>query len=158
MMGGAPSAAMMKQMQQKMFAKVDANKDGGIDKSEMTQFAQNNGLDTSKLDEMFKTADTDGNDKIDETEHSALLDKIGEKMKSKFGAPPTSASDSANSASSADDALVEMLAKIREHSKQNGGTDALRQFLSQLNQQNTTYDQEGAKGKSDSSLLLTQLA
>lgn len=146
MMGGAPSAAMMEKMQQKMFAKVDANKNGGIDKSEMTQFAQDNGLDTSKVDEMFKTADADGSGEIDSKENAAMMDKIAEKMKSAFGQSSVSAT---GSSSDSDDVLMQMMDKIREHSQEpQAGGNVLQQFLSQLQQQNNSYNQNGSKESS----------
>lgn len=146
MMGGAPSAAMMEKMQQKMFAKVDANSNGGIDKSEMTQFAQKNGLDTSKVDEMFKTADADGSGEIDSKEDAAMMDKIAEKMKSAFGQLSTGG---ASSSSGNTDVLAEMMDKIREHSQQQqDGGNVLQQFLAQLQQQNSSYDQSGSKENS----------
>ena len=154
MMGG-PSAAMMQQMQQKMFGQMDANKDGGISKSEMTDFAKKNGLDTSRVDEMFKAGDTNGDGKIDQSENSALMDKIGEKMKAAFGQSSTS---TGSSTTNTDDVVLKMMDNIRKHSEKSGGTNSLKQFLAHLNQQSTSYDQTGAKGQPNVSSLLTQFA
>lgn len=158
MKGGAPSAAMMQEMRQTMFAKVDANSDGGIDKSEMSRFAKSNGLDTSKVDEMFQIADTDGSGSIDFKENDELMDKIEEKMKGMVGSSPSRGVGSSDSSSDTNDVLMQMLNTIRDHSKQAGGNESLKQFLNHLNQQSGSYGQNGLKASGDASVLLTRLA
>lgn len=157
-MGGAPSAEMMQQMQKKMFSKVDANADGGIDKSEMTNFAKQTGQDTSKVDELFKTADANGDNKIDESENSAMMKKIGEKMQSMFSQFQTGGSGTTTSSDKTNDVLMQMMDKIRDHSQQTGGTDSLKQFLANLDQQSGSYDSKGAKGSASFLSFYSQLA
>jgi hypothetical protein len=141
-----------------MFAKVDANSDGGIDKSEMTDFAQKSGMDASKVDELFESADVDGNGQINETEHSDMMDKISEQMKDRLPPPPPTATDSTEATTSSNDALLKMMDHIRTQSEQSGGSENLRQFLSNLSQQSAAYDSTGSKDTASVPSLFSAVA
>lgn len=148
-MGGPPGASMITEMRQKMFAKVDGNSDGGIDKAEMKSFGTRMGLDDSKIDEAFAKFDTDGSGAIDAKEHEAVFDQIAEKLKSSFGQLGGGGSSSTSESKDTNDVLMDLMDKIREHSQlQQDGGSMLQQFLSQLQQQSTSYDPSGSKESS----------
>lgn len=63
-----------------MFARIDANGDGKIDKAEVTKMAQAQAakkgdtapVDGAKIDEMIKRLDTNGNGAVDKAEMDAM--------------------------------------------------------------------------------------
>ena len=63
------------QMNSKMFAKIDANGDGSIDKSELQaafdQIASKTGGTALKADDLFSAIDTDGDGKVSASEFEA---------------------------------------------------------------------------------------
>ena len=115
--GGIPDASAIAEMRQKMFAKIDGNNDGGIDKSELKSFGSKIGLDDSQIDQAFGDFDTDGSGAIDAKEHEAIFDKIGEQLKSSLGQLGGSKLASSSGSKDSNDVLIEMLDKIREHSQ-----------------------------------------
>ena len=150
MAGGFLNSSIITEMRQKMFAKVDGNSDGGIDKAEMKSFGARMGLDESQIDDQFAKFDTDGSGAIDAKEHEAVFEQITEKLRGAFG-PGGPQSGSTDSAKDTNDVLMDMMDKIREHSqKHQDGGGVLQQFLSQLQQQSTSYNPSGSK---ESSLL-----
>jgi len=144
-----------------MFAKVDANSDGGIDKSELTDFAKKTGMDASKVDGMFESADLDANGQIDETEHAEMMDKIIEKMKDRVPPPPPPATESTETASDStntDDLMKKMMDHVRSQGTQSGGAANLKQFLTNLGQQGAAYGSTGAKETATVPSLFSQVA
>lgn len=149
MMGGPLDASVIAEMRQKMFARVDGDSNGSIDRAEMKSFGAQMGMDGSKVDEAFGKFDTDGSGAIDAKEHEAMFEKIGEKLKSSFGQMGGSKTGSTSGSKDANDVLMDMMDKIREHSqKQQDGGSMLQQFLSELQRQSASYDPSGAKESS----------
>jgi hypothetical protein len=134
-----------------MFSNVDSNSDGGITQAEMKSFGSQMGLDEAKIEEQFGKFDTDGNGSIDAKEHEAIFEQIATKLRGAFGqgGPQTGSTDAAEETN---DVLMAMMDKIREHSEQqpSGGNSIqpIQQFLSQLQPQNNSYNQNGSNNSS----------
>lgn len=77
-------------MADRMFSRVDANRDGGIDKAELTsalgRFAPKDGSgDTqSVVDKMFAAFDADGSGSISQQETRTGLEKLKQQLESQF--------------------------------------------------------------------------
>lgn len=82
MRGGASPPDMAK-VQEKAFAKMDANSDGGVDKSELSAFLQNTSAtnststnDSSDIDDLFSEMDADGDGSITQQETSDAVNNM----------------------------------------------------------------------------------
>lgn len=75
------SAASLKQLQDEMFNKLDANGDGSISKDELSAAVQGSG-DTQgpSVDEVFSAFDTDNDSAISKLESDAGLAKIAQQL------------------------------------------------------------------------------
>lgn len=92
--GGYPSAidsATMQRRKEEMFAKVDTNSDGGIDKAELQvmldKMAERDGQ-TRNVDELMTQFDVNGNGSLDETEMDAMHEQFMDEMKANGSMPP----------------------------------------------------------------------
>lgn len=99
-MRGGTSPPDIAKMQEKVFAKMDANNDSGIDKSELSAFLQktastknasdSNASDSSDIDDLFSAMDADGDGSITQQESSDAVSNLlkqlqGQMMNSRMG-------------------------------------------------------------------------
>lgn len=98
-MRGGTSPPDMAKMQEKAFAKMDANSDGGVDKSELSSFLQKTAStnstttstsDSSDVDDLFGEMDADGDGSITQQESSDAVNNMlkqlqGQMMNSRMG-------------------------------------------------------------------------
>jgi len=149
--GSRPPAmdpAMMKQMRDKTFDKLDTNKDGAIDAQELaaaqeTQDSeQSNAIGGPKprhnpAELLSKIgADGDGDGKITKEEYGTAFDAFDQKMKSKlieaqgevYGPPPVSANDSQPSLAD----LFQQLSQKIEDEKNDGTSTELQDLGERL--------------------------
>ncbi len=87
--GTGNDAAAIQSRREQMFAKMDTNGDGKIDKSEfLAALQQNSASGNAKLtpDQLFAKLDTNGDGTIDKTEFMAAHHKHGGKMRSQASA------------------------------------------------------------------------
>ncbi len=86
-MGGMPSMDAMRQMQQKMFSKADADASGGLDIKEFESAMANSpmagkGPKGVTAQDAFKKIDGDGNGQLSTTEMQAMQDQMMQRMQS----------------------------------------------------------------------------
>lgn len=82
--GNGMDAATIQTRREQMFAKMDTNGDGKVDKAEfLAAFQQNSASGKAKLtpDQLFAKLDTNGDGSIDKTEFLATHHKHGARMK-----------------------------------------------------------------------------
>ena len=97
-------------LQEKMFAKLDANGDGGIDKTELSDFmsfaASSSGTQATDSSELFSKLDADGDGAVSQTELSdgakALFDQLRTQLMS---AAAAKASETTSTSTSETDAV-----------------------------------------------------
>ncbi|WP_374653745.1 EF-hand domain-containing protein [Dongia sp.] len=81
-----PSAAALSQMRQQLFAKLDANEDGGVDQAEFLSGAgvSESSTDTAKetlATELFNSFDSDGDGKLTQDELETGFQKLSDDMR-----------------------------------------------------------------------------
>jgi Ca2+-binding EF-hand superfamily protein len=80
--GGAPDPT---KMQEKLFAKADANGDGAIDKTELTTLMESSGTDQSvSADDLFSRMDADGDGQISQQEATDTASQLLEDLRSQL--------------------------------------------------------------------------
>ncbi len=96
MLSGAGSAAGragrpdLSAMADRMFSRIDGNRDGGIDKAELTsalgRFAPKDGSGDTRsiVDKMFATFDADGSGSLSQQETRTGLEKLKQQLESQF--------------------------------------------------------------------------
>lgn len=82
-----PSEEEMAARRKEMFAKADSNGDGGIDKTELSDFLSKGpggSSAVSNLDEKFSKFDSDGNGTLSQEEMDSFMKSLHSEMKSKM--------------------------------------------------------------------------
>ncbi len=89
-MGGSRGGPDLSKLQEKLFAKADANGDGSIDKSELSSLLKSNassdgsGSSSSDIDTLFSALDSDGSGSVSKDETSAAISKVLEQLQSQL--------------------------------------------------------------------------
>ncbi|OGJ95015.1 MAG: hypothetical protein A2487_11535 [Candidatus Raymondbacteria bacterium RifOxyC12_full_50_8] len=104
MQGRMVSAEDSSERASEMFAKLDTNSDGGIDKTEMQAMVDQGGGRGPSVDEIFEKLDTNGDGKIDEEENA-------EALKNAPPPPPPEMSDNSENSGDAITALIQALSR-----------------------------------------------
>jgi hypothetical protein len=150
--GGMPSMDAMRQMQQKMFGKADADASGGLDAAEFEQAMKNSpmggkGPAGMSAADAFKTIDGDGNGQVSQTEmedaHQQMMERFQSTMQA-FGQ-----GSSAPSAPSQDawQTLMQSIGSGDEQSESGRAAsktdDLVAQLRSLIDKVSSTYSSNG---------------
>lgn len=128
------------QLASHLFAKIDSNSQGYIDKTELQQaFSDISGTsDSTSSDELFSKLDSDGNGQITESEFSSGLDTLtqalfGQLQQAQFGAMPPPPDD--------EGLTQEQLSSIAGNSSvESGAQDKLSALLQNFDTADTNQD------------------
>jgi EF hand len=150
--GGMPSMDAMRQMQQKMFGKADADASGGLDAAEFEQMMKSSpmggkGPAGMSAADVFKKIDGDGNGQVSQTEmgdaHQQMMERFQSTMQA-FGQ-----GSSAPSAQSRDtwQTLLQSIGNGDEQSESGRAAsttdDLLAQLRSLIDRVGSTYSSAG---------------
>jgi Ca2+-binding EF-hand superfamily protein len=141
-----------------MFAKMDTNGDGSVDKAEFTAFGKQMAAKIGKAgksEDIFAKIDTDGDGKISQSENEAFV----RQMKSAMPRPPNGAGGNPNDMfaqmdTNGDDAVdkTEFEAFIRQMANETESTDKSNDLFSQID-----TDGDGKISKSESATFAVKI-
>ena len=144
--GGYPptiDAATMQQRKEEMFARVDTNGDGGIDKAELQvmldKMAERDGQ-TRDVDELFTQFDVNGDGSLDQTEMDAMHELFMEEMKASGSMPPPPPEGAMEGTSGTGSDLFQSLLDALADADEEKATSIVQQYIQNL--QNPGVDQE----------------
>lgn len=137
-----------------MFANLDTNSDGSIDKTEMQAMVDKGDGKGPGVDEIFAQFDSDNSGTIDKTENAKALEQGPPPP------PPPPEEESADSEQSgiSKDALSYLMDALKQSTKENSGLDErIKQLFSDL-QNSLQYGQSGVLAANQTSSFLSVTA